>query len=667
MWIGVPILLFLLAGGIVAGASALHGLAILNEARALKAELLDIVATGTAAGLDVDRATVETLDRRLEAATARIVALRADVKGDFGIRVLRRLPGTSDQVIAGDRVFSAAERLLEVGKDALIVARQYAAIREQQAADPRGRSAMAALVALMATSQDEVDRIDSTLNRAKAILAKVPAGAFGPIEDARALMVEKVNQYAPLIASYAQTDDLLPAILGWDAPKRYLVLAQNPAELRPTGGFIGTYGIVTFDKGRITERKFEDVFKLDVDREYPYVQPPDALDGHLLGGQSWQLADANWSPDFPTAAQVALALYTNESGDADIHGVVGLTTYAIDSLLAVTGPVRVDLYDTTVRSGETTLVALQQTRQEPVPGVNRKAFLDAFAAELLDSLLALPPKQWTKVLDQLQVIGRERTAMIWLADEDAQSLISDLGWDGSVGHDSGDFVYVVDANVAPVSKLNAVTSRRVEVDVALDDAGTATHTARVTWQNDIEAPGNKAYRELPTVGDLRILGNYVRLLVPDGSTFLSLAGGSYGRLTGPEEISQEAGRSVFGSYLAIPPGSTSLVYRWTTAAATITQGEDFVYRLTVQKQPGVADETLGLSIVVPEGARIVDASEGLEVKAGATTFVGRLTEDLKVTIRYRFDAPLITPAPGSSATPGPSTAPSASGAGVGER
>ena len=239
---------------------------------------------------------------------------------------------------------------------------------------------MASLVALMATSQDAVDRIDANLKRANAMLAKVPAGLFEPIEDARVLMVDKVSEYGPLIEAYAQNDELIPAVLGWDAPKRYLVLAQNPAELRPTGGFIGTYGIITFDKGRITERRFEDVFKLDVDREYEYVLPPEALDGHLLGGQSWQLADANWSPDFPISAATARALYTHESGDDRIDGVIGLTTHAIDTLLVATGPVRVPLYGVTVRAGETTLVALQQTRQEPVPGVNRKAFLDDFAA-----------------------------------------------------------------------------------------------------------------------------------------------------------------------------------------------------------------------------------------------------------------------------------------------
>lgn len=635
-------------------------MSILNEARALKTELLDIVATGTAAGLDIDRPTVESLDRRLEAATQRMAVLRAEVKGDFGIRVLRRLPGTSDQVIAGDRVFIAAQRLLDVGKDALVVARQFAAIREQQAADPRGRSAMAALVALMASSQDEVDRIDANLERARAMLAKVPAGAFGPIEDARALMVEKVDQYTPLIEAYAQNDDLLPGILGWDAPKRYLVLAQNPAELRPTGGFIGTYGIVTFDKGRITERRFEDVFKLDVDREYPYVTPPAALDGHLLGGQSWQLADANWSPDFPTAAQDALALYTNESGDAEIDGVIALTTYAIDSLLVATGPVRVPIYEVTVKAGETTLVALQQTRQEPVPGVNRKAFLDAFAGQLLDSLLALPPKSWGRVLDQLEVVGRSRQALVWLADEDAQSLITELGWDGSVGHAPGDFLYVVDANVAPASKLNAVTQRRTELDIALDPAGTATHNARITWQNDIEESAATPYRALREVGAQRLLGNYVRVLVPAGSVLDSVAGGSFGRITGPEELGDEAGRMVFGNYLAIPPGSSSLVYRWTSTGITSTQGEDLVYRLTIQKQPGVAAEQLAVSIVVPDGARIVEATDGLQVQGGSATFVGSLIRDVNLTIRYRFDAPTVsppaTPAPAASAASAASAA-----------
>ncbi len=121
------------------------------------------------------------------------------------------------------------------------------AIRERSA-QTAGHSTMEDLVELMATSTDVVDRVTGLLASAQQHLATVPHDAIGQIRDARDLMAGPIERYGSVLADYARHDDVLPAILGWGGQKRYLVLAQDPAELRPTGGFTGTYGIVTFDQ-----------------------------------------------------------------------------------------------------------------------------------------------------------------------------------------------------------------------------------------------------------------------------------------------------------------------------------------------------------------------------------------------------------------------------------
>ena len=113
---------------------------------------------------------------------------------------------------------------------------------------------MASLVTLMATSRDLATKVDQEVATASGMLMGLPPGLVGPLDDARALMLDKVDQYGPLIHVYTEIDGVVPSILGWGGPKRYLVLAQDPAELRPSGGFIGTYGIVTFDEGRLVGR-----------------------------------------------------------------------------------------------------------------------------------------------------------------------------------------------------------------------------------------------------------------------------------------------------------------------------------------------------------------------------------------------------------------------------
>ncbi|HEY0581768.1 MAG TPA: DUF4012 domain-containing protein, partial [Chloroflexota bacterium] len=50
--------------------------------------------------------------------------------------------------------------------------------------------------------------------------------------------------------------------LGGHAPVRYLVVFQNPAELRPTGGFPGTMALLTIDRGRLQSYEFFDAHEL---------------------------------------------------------------------------------------------------------------------------------------------------------------------------------------------------------------------------------------------------------------------------------------------------------------------------------------------------------------------------------------------------------------------
>jgi hypothetical protein len=424
--------------------------------------------------------------------------------------------------------------------------------------------------------------------------------------------------------------------LGTSGPRRYLVLAQDPAELRPTGGFIGTVGVVEFDRGRIVERRFQGVDTLDGRAGLPHVEPPAPLAGHLLGDESWRLADANWSPDFPTAARQSLELYELETGDRSIDGVVALTTYAIDALLEVTGPVEVPGYGVTVRAGETTLTGLQQTRSPLAPGGDRKAFLDEFAGVVIDRLMTLPPGRWGEVIPAVQRLGRERLASVWLRDPRAQALVAEARLDGSIRKDAGDYVFAVDANVGPVSKLSLVTERRLALRVTLDPIGNAHNSLELSWDNAIRDGSGEPQRTLLAYQDRDIMGLFVRLIVPERSRLESVSGGELTRIEGPELIETEAGRTVFGNYLMVPPGSTTLRYAWVSPYPAEIDGTRGVYRLTIQKQPGTVDQRLRVEIRVPPGAEIAAASPTLVVEGQLATFDGSLTVDVELQVEYRL-------------------------------
>ena len=301
-------------------------------------------------GLDIDQPTIDRVSGDLATGRTRLDRLRNLLAGDPLIGVARSFPPTQADVHGADSLAVAAGDLFDAADQGLEIAQRYVDIKTAPAGS--GTTTLSRLVEFMATSRDQAIVVQASLSRARVALAKVPDGPGSSLGTVRDAIGQRIDTYGPLLDAYVDISARLPTILGWEGPRRYLVLTQNPAELRPTGGYTGSYGIIGFDRGRVVERTFRDVFLLDFPWDFPYVAPPRELTDYLLGpNQPWQFADANWSPDFPTSAQDALRLYANESGDERLDGVLAITTYTIDEFLKLTGPIAVPEYDATIGSG----------------------------------------------------------------------------------------------------------------------------------------------------------------------------------------------------------------------------------------------------------------------------------------------------------------------------
>jgi hypothetical protein len=623
--------LVLLAGSALA---AFRYIPALDGARALRTDLETMVERLQDSGLGIDGATMDALDADLASAKERLGHLRNLLASDPLIGLMRALPPASANVHGADDVVAAAGDLLDGAGDGLAIGRRFVEIKEGHASAPQNDSTLSQLVQLMATSRDQAVAAAAAVARARERLVGVPDGLIGQVESVRNSMTARIDKYGPLLDTYVSVSARLPTILGWDGPRRYLILTQDPAELRPSGGLIGSYGIIAFDRGRITERRFQSVSPLDGKTDYPFARPPQELADYLLGPtQSWQLADAGWSPDFPTSARDALRLYVSESGDSRFDGVLGITTYTIDELLKVTGPITVPDYGATIASGETTLKVLQLTRAPRRPGEESKAFLPVFADRLFGALLALPPRRWGDVLAAAGTFGRKRLLLAWFRGAGDETFAVDGGFGGGVRQDPGDHVYPVDSNVAPATKLNAWTARAMDLSVQIDAVGNARNTLDVTWENRVDTPDGVPYRAMTNVGG-RILGMYFRLLVPERSRLEAVSGGGLAPVTDPAVMEDEAAWTAIGTYLKIPPGTTRLRYTWTSPYAAIADATGGSYRLTIQAQPGMRPGPLTLAIRVPDGYRITAASPGLTVSGAVATLSATFDRDIVIGVEY---------------------------------
>ena len=99
-------------------------------------------------------------------------------------------------------------------------------------------------------------------------------------------------------------------------------------------------------------------------------------------------------------------------------------------------------------------------------------------------------------------------------------------------------------------------------------------------------------------------------------------------------IGEEAGRTVIGAYVKVPAGSTTLRYQWTSPYAADAESDGGGYRLAIQAQPGMLPGPLRLTIHVPDGTRITDASSELSVSGTTATLTATFDRDLVVGLRY---------------------------------
>src|SRR5439155_24130828 len=112
------------------------------------------------------------------------------------------------------------------------------------------------------------------------------------LDESTAQLYRGLRDRLPGIVARLSLTEQLPAMLGVDGPRTYLVLGQNSDELRPTGGFVGTSGTVTFEAGRLVRRKYGTSSTLNVPPDLR-VTPPEPLQT-FMGAGYWHLREANW-------------------------------------------------------------------------------------------------------------------------------------------------------------------------------------------------------------------------------------------------------------------------------------------------------------------------------------------------------------------------------------
>ncbi|MBI5151261.1 MAG: DUF4012 domain-containing protein [Candidatus Pacebacteria bacterium] len=411
----------------------------------------------------------------------------------------------------------------------------------------------------------------------------------------------ELSEGAKIIQSWLP---FLPNILGLYDERHYIVLLQNNTELRPTGGFIGSYLSITTRDGHVQDIHIEDIYTPDGQLK-GYVEPPKPIAKFLFQEGGWRLRDANWDPDFPSSAQ-QIAWFFERGGYPQLDGVGAVTLSTIRELLKETGDVYVPDYDKVVSADTIYSFIQSEVEQDFFPGSSKKKdVLDAIFRSFLRSLERFPREKQVRMFKTILSGFQSRDIQLWMRDLDQQRNVEVFGWDGSVRKRMclltsclSDYLYLVEANVG-INKANCCIDRTVDYDVWLnqDKTATASLILRYTNHNPSTPQPPKYYG-----GGYK---NYLRIYTDEKNTVFRASDNLNKEIAVEEEKEKHQGLRVYSSLLTIDGGEQRDITYTFSLGDWVMDAQKNTYQLFIQKQSGVLPSDYTIRLHVPDSVRIV--------------------------------------------------------------
>lgn len=484
-------------------------------------------------------------------------------------------------------------------------------------------------------------------------ISTLPLTYQGPFQDFKSTLgtmidnLQKMNE----LGTAAQE------IFGGNGFRRYLIIFQNPYELRPTGGFMGSFALLDVDNGKIVSFGLPPGGSYDVQGQLDqYVTPPTPLS---LVNNRWEFQDANWFPDFPTSAKNILWFYRH-SRQITADGVIAVNATVLQQLLSLTGPITDENQHVTL-SAATAVSTIQQIVENGPDKASHKPkqILTDLAPQFLDYFQHLSISEIVPLLQNAQMALNQKEIQAYFTDPAAEQTMQSFGWSGALSATtpSQDYLMVVDTNIGG-QKSDAKIKENISQQALINDDGSIIDNVVITRTHTGEAD-DPMYGATST--------DYIRVYVPEGSTLLKASGFTWpdeNSFQAPEpwdkpdallsstvhevaidnasgtNVTNEFGKTAFGNWISTPPNSTSKVsftYRLpfklepqnNTSNTLIDWGKNLIganslplepYQLLVQKQSGTRSQfssqvifPAGWSPLWSSGPGSITAQNGLDI------------------------------------------------------
>ncbi|WP_134768415.1 DUF4012 domain-containing protein [Nocardioides sp. 1609] len=440
-------------------------------------------------------------------------------------------------------------------------------------------------LAAVESMQEPVGRASEALTAAATEVQAVDSSGFVGVLDRRFDdYADQLERAAVSLRSADTAVRVLPRMVGADGPRDYLLLFQNNAEVRATGGMPGAWALIHAEDGRI------DMARQGVAGDFPTADTPvvplTPEEVEVYGkeiGVFFQ--NPGFAPDFPRAAQMWDAHWDRRFPNVDLDGVLALDPVGMSYLLEGTGPVTVDGRSLTSENLVEELLSRPYLELEPE---EQDVFFGGAARAIFDAA-STDVRSPVSLVDGFERAAREGRFLVASFDEEDQALLADSRVLGELAGDDQRTPHVdVGLNDATGSKMSYYLRYRVTVESMSCENDRQQLAAQMTLNQVITAADAA---ELP----VSVTGGGVRG-VDAGSQVVSIriyspAGGAIGDIT-------LNGRKVEPFEQNVRVKDRQVV----TVVTELSTLDDAVINWTMESGPGqVGDGELGVTPSVVSG------------------------------------------------------------------
>jgi hypothetical protein len=386
-----------------------------------------------------------------------------------------------------------------------------------------------------------------------------------------------------------ETSKHFPAILklmGDKTMHRYLILLQNNDEIRPTGGFIGSYILMDVYGGYISNMAVHDVY--DLDGSYGGIIEPPAIMSDFT--KNLRLRDANYSPDFPTSAAKIKWMMEKENGPG-VDTIVAVNQSLLKDFLEITGPVQVGGFGKL--NADNYSLLLSYVIEGKIWGAeDPKHILKIFVPAFKDAILK--EENIGKITSKFYLAIQQKDILMWSKDSEIEALFDATGTSGRVhaSADDEDYLSVINFSRGG-TKSDKFIDESITHNTFIENSGNITDEVTITrthtftdkvyleWKSTLSKYGIK---EMPD-WLIDILGrglnkSTMRVYVPAGSTLVNATGAV------ETKFDEDLKKTLFYTTMSLKAGETKSITIKYRLPFVLNLSPVGTYKLIVEKQPG---------------------------------------------------------------------------------